>query len=139
MFLVLGAAALALAVISFTVILLGSRNPQEPRWAKDMLVANVYLPVVIGITVLGIGCFARFLFAIGSRPPSLQELAFAIAIAAVCLLLLKMMRVKKRLAEFAAMKTSADIIKPAAFFKEKAATEEPKRPVKPRSRRKKAA
>ena len=69
MLLVLGTAAMALAVLCFMIILIGSRNPREPSWARDMLVANVYLPIIIGITVLGIGCFAKFLFTIGRRPP----------------------------------------------------------------------
>jgi uncharacterized BrkB/YihY/UPF0761 family membrane protein len=139
MLLVLGTAAMALAVVSFTIVLLGSRNPREPSWARDMLVGSIYLPVIIGITVLGIGCFAKFLIAIGSRPPDLQELALTIAIAAASLILLKVMRIKKRLAEFAAMKTSVGIIKPAAFFKQKAAAEGPEKPVRPRSGKKKAA
>ena len=139
MLLVIGTAALALAVLSFSMILLGSRNPQTPAWANDNLVGNLYLPLIIGVGVLGIGCFFKVLLSLGSQPPSGKAWAVSVAIVAASLLLLRSMSIKKRLAKYAAMKPTADVIKPAVFMKEKPGAGKPGKPVKPRSTRKKAA
>ena len=133
MLLVYGTAGLALAVLAFGITLIGSRNPQEPLWARDFLVANIYSPIIVGLALLSAGSFVKFILSIGSQSLGFMELALVIGIIAVSLLLLKLLRIKQHLAEYEAMQKSAEIIKPAVFFKEELANQNPEPPAKPTS------
>jgi hypothetical protein len=129
---------MALAALIFGITLIGSKNPQEPGWARDILVANVYLPVIVGLAVAGLVCLIKFTITIGSQSVGFKELALTAGIIAVSLLLLKKLRIKQRLAEYDAAERPAEIIKPVVSLKEEEVGEKHAPPAKPTSGKKAA-
>ena len=110
MLIVYGTAGITLAVLLYAVTLIGCRNPQQPKWANDFTVGNVYVPLIGGLAVLGVGCYLKFILASGVSQVGVTEAALAVVIAALGFGLLKALRIKKRLAEFAAATPSGDVI-----------------------------
>ena len=106
MLIVFGTAGLIGAILLFGVTLIGGRNPRPPAWADDFLVANIYVPAMIGLAALGAGSIAKAIIGIGSQPLRFQELVLAVGIAVVGLFLLKLLRVRQRLAVFATLSAS---------------------------------
>ncbi len=78
MLLVYGTAGMALAMLVFGIVLIGSRNPQEPVWAKEFLVANIYVPAILAIALLSVTCFVQFILSIGSQLVGVKEIALAV-------------------------------------------------------------
>lgn len=130
MLLVYGTAGLALAMLAFGIVLIGSRNPQEPTWAGEALVANVYTPIIVVLAVLGTGSLVKFILSFGSQPLGLTEIALAAVIAAAGIILLKMLRIKKHLAAFDNAEKNGVVIKPAVFFKNDVGSEKPEPPAR---------
>lgn len=83
-------------------------------------------------------CLIKFTITIGSQSAGFKEIALTTGIIAVSLLLLKLLRIKQHLAEYEEMERSADIIKPAVFFKDEGVGEKPEPPAKPTSGKKAA-
>jgi len=100
MLLVYGSASLMLAILLFGVTLIGARNPFPSAWADDFLVANVYVPVMIALGVLGGGSIARFFVSMDGNRLSVKELLLAVGIVAVGTALFKGLHIKRRLADF---------------------------------------
>ncbi|MCG6892345.1 MAG: hypothetical protein LJE65_01965 [Desulfobacteraceae bacterium] len=110
MFYIIGTAALAAAVIGFCVVLLGARNPRPSVWFQGVLVANVYVPLIIGIGIVGIGVLVRSIILVKSEPPSLLALAISMAIAAGAALAVQQMKVRERLAFYQRKQAIRDTI-----------------------------
>jgi len=104
--LVYGVLFLAVGVIGIMVSLLGSRNPQRPRWASDFVVGSVILPLVIGALVMGVSFLIMAILNLDQLSLGFRELMAMAGIIAATLVACKTMRIKKRLAEYAA---SADM------------------------------
>ena len=138
MLLVYGTSGIALAVLVFGVILVGSRNPRPSFWASESLVANIHVPLIILLTVLGVGCYLKFILSFGSQAVGVKDIGLAVGIAAVSLVMLKLLRIKEHLAAFDTVEKSAEIIKPAAFFSDRAEGKVPEPPAKPTSGKKAA-
>ena len=130
---VYGTAGMALAMLAFGITLISSRNPHEPVWAKEFLVANIYVPFIVVLGVLGVGCLIKFIISIGSQTVGVKEIGMAVANAAACIWLLKRLRIKQHLSAFESMEKSAEIIKPAVFFKKEVEVNKPEPPAKPTS------
>lgn len=107
MLLVYGTAAWVLAMLFFGVTLIGARNPRSPAWANDFWVANIYVPMMIGLAVIGVGATAKFFISLDRQPLDVNTLVLSAGVAAVGLVLLKLLRIKQRLADFAARPVSA--------------------------------
>ena len=138
MLLVYGTAGIALAVLVFGITLIGSRNPRQPIWAKEFLVADIYVPLMLVLVVLGVGCYLKFILNISSQAVGVRDIALAVGIAVASIFLLKLLRIKEYLAAFDSMEKSAEIIKPAVFSKEKEESIKLEPPVKPTSGKKAA-
>ena len=105
-----GTAGLTLAVLLYAVVLMGCRNPRKPAWVNDFLVGSVYVPIIGGLFVLGVGFILSF-FLSHSRPPvGVTEITWMVGIAAVGLVVLKALRIKKHLADYASVTPSAEVI-----------------------------
>jgi len=61
----------------------------------------------------------------GDKPVTLVQFIIMIGIVTACIVLLKMLRIKKRLIEFEAVQTSAVIINPGSFSRLENQTDEP--------------
>ena len=110
MLIVYGTAGITFAVLLYAVTLIGCRNPQPPGWVNDFLVGNVYVPLIGAFFVLGAGCFIKFLLSPGPDPVGVTEAALAVGVAALGFGLLKALRVKKHLAEYAASSAGGEVI-----------------------------
>lgn len=105
---VYGTAGLTLAVLLYAVVLIGCRNPRQPGWASDFLVGSIYVPVIGGLFVLGLGCFLNYVLSSGRPPVGALEGGLAVGIAAVGLVVLKALRIRKHLADYASTNRSAE-------------------------------
>jgi hypothetical protein len=125
MMMVYGAAGVALSILFFGVVLIMCRNPWPSVWTNDFLVGNIYTPAIVAMMAVSVAFFIKFFISLGTEPFSVAQLAMAIGIVAVGIVGLKMLRIKKRLSEYEALQTSADVIQPAAFSKTRNETDEP--------------
>ena len=82
MLIVYGTAGLTLAVLLYAIVLIGCRNPRKPAWTHDFLVGNIYVPAMIVLCVLGLGCLFSFLVSIGRHPVDWIDVALAAGVAA---------------------------------------------------------
>jgi hypothetical protein len=110
MLIVYGTACLMLAALLYALVLLGCRNPRKPAWTGDFLVGNVYVPAMIGLLAVGAGCIVNFVLAIGSVSFGLLEAGLSMGIVAVGVVLLKLLRVKKHLAGYAAVAPAGKVV-----------------------------
>ncbi|MGD8369220.1 MAG: hypothetical protein PVG78_16390 [Desulfobacterales bacterium] len=102
-----GVLCLSLAGILFAVTLIGARNPKAPKWAVDTLVSNVYIPLLVGLILLGVCLLINLLMNLGKSMPTMTEAAISAAIAAGTLFGIKRLRIKQRLAAFESMPPAA--------------------------------
>ena len=107
---VYGTAGVMLAVLLYAVVLIGCRNPRQPGWVNDFLGGSIYVPIIGGLLVLGVGFILSFLLSHSRPPVGVEDVAWSVGIAAVGLVLLKALRVKKHLADYAAATPSAEVI-----------------------------
>jgi hypothetical protein len=107
---VYGIAGLTLTVLLYAVVLIGCRNPRQPVWINDFLVGCIYVPIIGGLLVLGVGSFLRYFLSSDHPPISMMEVVLAVGIAALGMMVLKALRVKKHLADYAAAIPTADVI-----------------------------
>ena len=129
MLFVAGASGITLAFLLYGIVLLACRRPVASRWASDFLVGNIYVPVIISFIAIGVGCMVEFGLGKESRAPSLLEVISAIGVVAVGLFLLKMLRIKKRLADYAATAAAGKVIQPQVWQTEPVEMEPPLKPT----------
>jgi hypothetical protein len=98
--LVIGSISLSLAVFTYCFVLLGARNPKQPKWASEMLVANVHCILIIGLGLAGILTFASALYTFAVDGIDVLPILISAAILAVTFFGVKAMKITKKLAEF---------------------------------------
>lgn len=128
MLIVFATAGIVLAVLLYAVVLMGCRNPRKPAWTNDFLVANLYVPAMIGLFAVSTGCLAQFIFTPGRQSFGLAEWAAAGGIAAGGWLLLKSLRVRKHLSEYAAADMPDKVVSLSHRRDEQAEKQPPKGP-----------
>jgi hypothetical protein len=137
MYLFYGMLCIAVAALVFGATLIGSRRPDPPRWASDLMVGNIFAPLVVGLMALGTCSLIQFLFRLASTPPTIGEWIATAATLGVTLVVFKLMRVRQRLADYSAAAAGSQVIRPAFPASPEAGKPEP--PVKPQSGHRKAA
>jgi hypothetical protein len=55
-----------ITVLLYLVLHWGARKPTEPVWMCETLVANVYMPLLIGTMAFGAGYLIKFAVVLGS-------------------------------------------------------------------------
>lgn len=134
MYLLYSSLSIALAALLFGITLIGARNPSPPRWAKDFLVANVYVPAMAGLGLFGAFGIIKFIVDLPSENVDLLDPLGAAAILIAAVVCLKLLRIKKRLAVYEAQERNAEVLKLAALKSAEQTTEPipPARPTTPR-------
>jgi hypothetical protein len=94
---------LSLTVVAFCVSLVWARNPMKPRWYKDFLFENVLALAVIMLFVTGTGAFVQFAADSGRSVPDLTEIVLSALLVLASIVSIKALRVRKRLAAYAAL------------------------------------
>jgi len=61
-----GTVLLGFTVILYLVLRWGARKSDEPVWLCEAMVANVYMPLMIGTLAFGTGYLIKFAVVIGS-------------------------------------------------------------------------
>ncbi len=110
MLIVYGTAGFTLAVLLYAVVLIGCRNPRQPVWINDFLVGSIYVPLIGAFFVLGAGCILHYFLSSTSAPAGVTEVALSVGIAALGFALLKALRVKKHLADYAMVTAGGEVI-----------------------------
>ena len=98
MFLFYGVLCLCFTVLLFVVTMLGSRNPVRPFWAAESLVANILTPLILGFLVMGIAYCAKAFM--GEVQPGFLEWGYAGLSLVVTVVVIMLLGVRKKLAEF---------------------------------------
>ncbi len=107
MYLLYGVSLVSVAVLWFVVLLIGCRNPVRPAWAGEGLVANLYLPLGIGMLIMGAVNVLQSLFLFF---PSMVEIGYSALVLALAVGIYVMLNVRKRLAVYRAQETSGVVI-----------------------------
>ncbi|MEE4164589.1 MAG: hypothetical protein V2I35_01225 [Desulfocapsaceae bacterium] len=124
MYLLYGVLFVSVAVLSFAVLLIGCRNPQRPFWAGEGVVANVFLPLAIGLLIMGSINVLQSLFMYG---PSVAEIGYSVLVLVSAVGAYLMLNVRRHLAHFAAQERSAVILD--GDFKKNNQENQPEPPV----------
>lgn len=64
--LIAGTILLGVTIVLFLLLRWGANRPQEPAWLCETLVANLYMPVLIGTLSFGAGYLIRFAILLGA-------------------------------------------------------------------------
>lgn len=100
--LLLSVSALGGASVLTAVVLIGVRNPRQPLWASDWLVANVWLILIIGMGTFGVAYAIRFAVTINAQSLGMREIGLSLAIAALTALVIWLLASRRRLSAYAA-------------------------------------
>lgn len=100
--LVLSVSALGAASVLAAAVLIGVRNPRQPRWACDWLVANVWLLLIIGFAAFGFAYGIRFALNFDLHSLAFGEIALALGVAGASWLAVRVLAPKRRLSVYAA-------------------------------------
>lgn len=130
MYLLYSTLFIALAALLFGFTIIGARNPSPPHWAKDFLVANVYVPAMAGLGLFGAFGIIRFIVDLPSENVDTLDPLGAAAILIAAVVCLKLLRIKKRLAVYEAQERNAEVQK-LAVLESAEQTTEPIPPAKP--------
>ncbi|MFZ0132318.1 MAG: hypothetical protein WAK95_07235 [Desulfobacterales bacterium] len=134
MSLVYSSLCISLAILLFGITLIGARNPKPLPWARDFLVADVYVPTMVALGFFGIFGVVKSITGLPSNPISVAEVLGAAAIFIAAVGCLKFMHIKKRLAEFEAHERKAEMVN-LTVLTAAGHTEEPTPPARPRTPR----
>jgi hypothetical protein len=130
MYLLYSSLFIALAALLFGFTLIGARNPSPPNWAKDFLVANVYVPAIAGLGLFGAFGIIKFIVDLPSEKVDMMDPLGAAVVLIAAVVFLKLLRIKKRLAAYEAQEPNAEVLKLNAFNSAEH-TAEPIPPAKP--------
>ncbi len=103
MHIIVGSAAISLAVLFFCIVLLAARNPRKPAWASAAWVGNCHSIVILLLGVGGIFSLGSGLVKFTQNGVDLLSIVIALVILAATVLVIKSMKVRKKVAEFEAM------------------------------------
>jgi hypothetical protein len=98
--------SLCLSVVVSVAILLGARHPSKPKWAGDLMVQYVWVIVILGLAAIGLSLLI-FAFSGDAPPIATQEYILSLAVVAGTAIFIKLLRVKKKLAAYAAGRQAA--------------------------------
>ena len=97
--LLVGAACIATGIITIAICYLGARNPRQPKWACEAVMANILVPAIVGCLAIGPMLIAEYIFTRGSEM-KLVDLVLAAIIIAASVVCVKLLRIKKRVAAY---------------------------------------
>ena len=114
MALLIGTLLICLSAFWFTALLIGGRKPQPPWWAGDWILADVQVPLMMLLVVIGLWSIIRSGTAhfqgTGLR---LVEVLAAVATVAATGLTIRQMKVGQRLRQYAETETDSQTDAPA--------------------------
>ncbi len=102
--LLFGSLALCLAAVLYGLTLIMVRNPQSPGWTQGFVPVSMFVMVVISLGSTGLIIASRA-FA-GGAFPGIQEWLISLAAVPVTALILRLMRIKQRLARYAELESA---------------------------------
>ncbi|MBU1566045.1 MAG: hypothetical protein KJ630_10500 [Proteobacteria bacterium] len=97
--LIIGAILLAVSVVSIAICYLGARNPREPKWADDTIMGNFIIPLAVGGIFMG-PMFLGEAFLGNLDLLSTMDMIIAFGILGAGVLVIFLLRIKKRVAEY---------------------------------------
>lgn len=110
--LVLSVASFSALIVTYSLVLVGARNPRSPWWASEGMVANVWCLLMVGLLAYGI-CFAtRFALTWEKQALGVRELLLSTGIAVAAIVAVSVISPRRRLAAYAARETDAASVIP---------------------------
>jgi len=97
--LLVGAVCIALSIIGIAICYLGARNPRQPKWASEGIMANILTPAIVGGLSIGPMLICEYLF-VHRSDLSIVDLLAAASIIAASGIFVKMMKIEKRVAAY---------------------------------------
>jgi len=97
--LLVGAACIATGIITIAICYLGARNPRQPIWACEAVMANILVPAIVGSLAIGPMLIAEYLITHG-REMKMVDLFLAAVIIAASVVFVKLLRIRKRVAAY---------------------------------------
>ena len=110
MFLTAGVLCVTISVLWFMLVLIGARNPANPKWCSDGWLSNFHVPMMVLFGVVGLSSIAQFAAKYSSQSLSMSSAAASVLIVIAGFIAGKSLKVRKRLQEFEARKGKADVI-----------------------------
>lgn len=94
-----GAITIGISIIMYAICYLGARNPKQPFWAGETMMANLMAPALTTGFTVGPMFIIEYLFVHWGQL-SMIDLAAATAIIAASVVIVKMMHIGKRVERF---------------------------------------
>ena len=108
MYLLYGVVGLSFTVLLFSITLLGARNPVRPFWAQESIVANVLTPLMLGFFLFGLSYITKEV--LSGFQSSFSEWTYTALTIAGTVAIIKMLRIRKKLAVFASAAKNGEVI-----------------------------
>lgn len=102
-----GAVITVMSFLSIAICYLGTRNPRAPKWADDTIMGSFILPLATGGLFMGPLFIGEVLLG-NLELLSIADMCIALGIFAAGILILFMMRIKKRVAEYDALRNTPE-------------------------------
>ena len=104
MALLIGTTLICLAVLWFIILLLGGRNPNPPWYVGDWLLADVQVPMMMMLAIVGAWFISRIPESQSAgKADGLFEILAAVGVVTMTTLIINRMKVGRRLKQFAEM------------------------------------
>ncbi len=106
--LIIGAVLIVLAIIGIAVCYLVTHNPKPPKWASEMFIGSVILPLVVGAIFMGpmlVGEAMLYNF----HALDFSDVMVALSILVAGVLALLMIRIPKRLEAYEALRSAVEV------------------------------
>ena len=97
--LLVGAVCIAMGIVSIAICYLGTRNPRQPKWACEAIMANFIVPVVVGCLAIGPMLIGEYVI-VHRSDLKVIDLLTALSIITASIIFVKMLRIGKRVAAY---------------------------------------
>lgn len=99
--LVFSVALLGLAVILFNVFVLGCRMPDQPGWASEGVISDLWCVSITGLIAYGGAFGVKFVVTMNQQVFGLKEVALGASVLAVYYLIHRAIAPRRRMAQYA--------------------------------------
>jgi len=97
--LLVGAICVATGILGIAICYLGARNPRQPKWACETVMANVLVPSIVGSLAIGPMLLCEYVI-VHRSDLKVIDLLIALSIIAAAIIIVKMLHIDKRVAAY---------------------------------------
>jgi len=97
--LLVGAICIATGILGIAICYLGARNPRQPKWACETVMANFLVPSIVGALSIGPMLICEYVI-VHRSDLKVVDLLIALSIIAAATIIVKMLHIGKRVAAY---------------------------------------